>query len=88
MTVDTLEYAKKLEAAGVDRRQAEAHAEAMRDAVVPQLASKTDLDASAAQIKSDIDLLKADFVGRFTLLYWMMGANLGVSSAVLWRLLR
>ena len=31
MTVDTLSYAKKLEAAGVDRRQAEVHAKAARD---------------------------------------------------------
>ena len=31
MTIDTLEYAKRLEAAGVDRRQAEEHAKAARD---------------------------------------------------------
>ena len=42
MTIDTLEYVKKLEAAGIDRRQAEAHAEALRDATDP-LATKQDL---------------------------------------------
>jgi hypothetical protein len=31
MTIDTLEYMKKLEAAGVDRKQAEEHAKAARD---------------------------------------------------------
>ena len=31
MTIDTLEYAKRLEAAGVDRRQAEEHAKAARN---------------------------------------------------------
>ena len=31
MTIDTREYAKRLEAAGVDRRQAEEHAKAARD---------------------------------------------------------
>ena len=31
MTIDTLEYAKGLEAAGADRRQAEEHAKAARD---------------------------------------------------------
>lgn len=43
MTIDTLEYVKKLEAAGVDRRQAEAHAEALRAAASDQLATKHDL---------------------------------------------
>jgi uncharacterized membrane protein YdfJ with MMPL/SSD domain len=43
MTIDTLEYVKKLEAAGIDRRQAEAHAEALRDAATDQLATKADL---------------------------------------------
>jgi hypothetical protein len=88
MTVDTLEYVKKLEAAGVDQRQAEAHAEALRDAVVPQLVTKPDLDAAAAQLESDIDLLKTEVAGKFTLLYWMLGANIGISLGVLWRLLR
>ena len=44
MTIDTLGYVKRLEGAGLDRRMAEAHAEAMRDDVVPQLATKADLD--------------------------------------------
>ena len=43
MTIDTLDYVKKLEAAGIDRRQAEAHAEALRDAATDQLATKADL---------------------------------------------
>ena len=43
MTVDTLEYTKKLGAAGLNRRQAEAHAKALRDAATDQLATKADL---------------------------------------------
>ena len=43
MTIDTLAYAQTLEAAGVDRQKAEAHATAMRDHMLPQLATKTDL---------------------------------------------
>jgi hypothetical protein len=39
MAIDSLEYVKKLEAAGVDRRQAEAHAAAIRDTLAPQLAT-------------------------------------------------
>ena len=42
MTIDTLEYVKKLEAAGVDRKVAEAHAEAFRAAAEDELPTKTD----------------------------------------------
>jgi hypothetical protein len=44
VTIDTLEYVKKLQAAGVDRQQAEAHAEAIRDTLATQLATKADID--------------------------------------------
>jgi hypothetical protein len=54
MTLDTLEYMKRLEAAGVDRRQAEAHAQAVRDTVAPQLATKSDLDAAVAKLEAKI----------------------------------
>src|SRR5262249_33792594 len=43
MTIDTLEYVKKLEAAGVDRKAAEAHAEALRPAIGDELATKSDI---------------------------------------------
>ena len=43
MTIDTLGYVKKLEAAGVDRRLAEAHAEAMNEKVLPLLATRLDI---------------------------------------------
>ena len=44
--IDTLRITRKLETAGVDRRQAEAHAEALNEVVVTEyseLATKTDL---------------------------------------------
>ncbi len=44
MSIDTLGYVKRLEGAGMERKVAEAHAEALRDDVVPQLATKADLD--------------------------------------------
>ena len=44
MTIDTLGYVKRLEKAGMDRKIAEAHAEAIRDDVVPQLATNVDLE--------------------------------------------
>jgi hypothetical protein len=50
MTLDTLAYAKQLEAAGVDRDIAEAHAKAMVDHVIPQLATSADI----ALLRSDL----------------------------------
>lgn len=44
MTIDTLAYTKHLEQAGVERMQAEAFAEALHRFVLPDLATKTDLN--------------------------------------------
>ena len=73
MTVDTLEYTKKLEAAGVDRKQAEAHAQALRHAAESDLPSKADFIKLAA---------------RVDLLAWMIGANIAITLGVLWKVLR
>ena len=54
MTIDTLGYTKRLEAAGFNRQQAEAHAEALRDELVPQLATSTDLDKMASRIETAV----------------------------------
>ncbi len=55
---DTLAYARRLKAAGVDERQAEAHAEAVRDAVTEGVAAKADLDKGLAAVKADIARLE------------------------------
>ena len=44
-TIDTLSYVKRLEAAGVERKTAEAHAEAINAHIVPELATKADIEA-------------------------------------------
>jgi hypothetical protein len=61
MAIDTLDYVKRLEAVGIERRQAEAHAEALRDTVAPQLATKGDLDAAVARLEHKIDALGQRF---------------------------
>jgi hypothetical protein len=43
MALDTLAYAKHLENAGIERRQAEAHVEAINPYLLPDLATKADL---------------------------------------------
>ena len=77
MAIDTLGYAKRLEAAGVDRAQAEARAEAIRTVVEAGLATKVDLEAAFARLE-----------GKITPLQWMLGFNLAATVGVLWRLLR
>jgi hypothetical protein len=77
MTIDTLEFVKKLEAAGVDRKLAEALAEALRATVVQDLATKNDLQSEVQRLESKIQLLT-----------WMVGFNLAATMAVLWKLLR
>ena len=51
---DTLSYARRLKDAGVDDVQAEAHAEAVRDAITQGVATKADLDKGLAALKADI----------------------------------
>jgi len=59
MTIDTLEYVEKLEAAGVDRKAAEAQAEALRGAIEDELATKTDILRLEAGTKADFLRLEA-----------------------------
>ena len=59
---DTLATVRDLEAAGVERRQAEAHAEALRQAIGAdrgELATKADVAGLRAAAKADIADLRA-----------------------------
>jgi hypothetical protein len=53
---DSLGYAKRLRDGGVPQPQAEAHAEAARDFIMAELATKSDLLA----VKSDVLAVKSD----------------------------
>jgi hypothetical protein len=44
--LDTLAYTKHLEGAGVDRKLAEAHAEAMNKHILPDLVTKADVESA------------------------------------------
>ena len=57
MTIDTLDYVKKLEAAGIDRKVAEAHAQALRATVVQDLATKHDLQTEVQRLEAKFQLL-------------------------------
>lgn len=82
MTVDTLEYVKTLEAVGVDRRVAEAHAAAFGKALTDDYGTKSYLDTKLADVKAEIAAVKADILP----LKWMIGFNLAISAGVLLKL--
>ncbi|MEL4071691.1 hypothetical protein WKW50_16220 [Ochrobactrum sp. GPK 3] len=46
ITFDTLGYSKRLRSDGIDESHADAHAEAIRDYVMPELVTKSDLKAA------------------------------------------
>jgi len=70
ITFDTLKFVKKLEAAGVAPEQAEAFADAFRDAAgEAELATKRDIE----RMEAKIDRLDTRLAGEMTLIKWMMG---------------
>jgi hypothetical protein len=57
---DSLGYAKRLREGGVPQNQAEAHAEAARDFIMVELATKADLLATKQELRSSIDELRTE----------------------------
>jgi hypothetical protein len=94
---DTLAYVKHLEEAGIDRKQAEAHAEAMNQYLRPDLATKDDITTvrgeitalrsevatDIAALRSDIAALRSDMAQRESRLIGVIAAMLGVLFALL-----
>jgi hypothetical protein len=78
MTIDKLDYVRRLEAAGVERRQAEAHAEAMSDAI--DATRRLDRIDTAL---GNIDRRFAAVDSKLLLVQWMLGFNLVATVAVL-----
>ncbi len=77
---DTLGYAKRLRDAGISQGQAEAHAEAAREFVMGDLATKADLQAIRADLQAAMDTLSL----RLTLrLGAMLGAGLATLAAII-----
>ena len=68
---DTLAYARRLREAGVEAKQAEAHAEAART-VRSGLATKADLDSLETRFNARIAALRADIYRAL----WVQGAGL------------
>ena len=87
ITFDTLKFAKKLEAAGMNSREAEALAEAQNDAFgeminMSELATKKDLALSDSALRKDLAEMKYD------LLKWIIGLALAQFALIIGVLLR
>ena len=70
---DTLGYAKRLRTAGVSQEQAEAHAEAVRDFVMGELVTKSDLQAA-------MDTLSLRLTLRLGV---MLATGIGILAAII-----
>jgi hypothetical protein len=58
VATDTLAYVKTLEASGIDRKAAEAQAEALTKHVLPDLLTKADLTAAKAELEQAIERIE------------------------------
>ena len=77
---DTLGYAKRLRDAGISQGQAEAHAEAAREFVMGDLATKADLQAIRADLQAAMDTLSLRLTLRLGV---MLAASLATLAAII-----
>ena len=77
---DTLGYAKRLRDAGISQGQAEAHAEAAREFVMGELATKADLQAIRADLQAAMDTLSLRLTLRLGV---MLAAGLATLAAII-----
>ena len=89
--IDTLRYADRLKAAGVETRQAEAMSRALNDELAGGVATKQDLDRAVDELRGEIakvdakvDALSGSFEtqGRYVFLVLALIAALGLYNAV------
>jgi RecB family exonuclease len=80
---DTLRFARRLREAGFSEIQAEAMAEAFRDASTEALATKHDMELLRADLGARIDRVETKLTGELTLIKWMLGLII-VAEAVPW----
>ncbi|NGZ83643.1 hypothetical protein [Duganella aceris] len=86
--IDTLSYAKRLESAGVPAQQAEAHAMALSDVLMTQVASKSDLAALEERlmlfIKEQIAILRGELAAqKVDMLKLILASALGQTAAII-----
>jgi hypothetical protein len=83
-TFDSLGYAKGLRDGGVPQDQAEVHAEAARDFIMAELATKADLLATEQKLQTSIKTLEDTITLRLTVrLGGMLVVAIGALAAIL-----
>ena len=78
--IDTLRYADRLKAAGVETRQAEAMSRALNDELAGGVATKQDLDRAVDKLTGEI--ARVETQGRYVFLVLALIAALGLYNAV------
>ena len=73
--LDTLGYTRKLEAAGVPRDHAEAHAEAIHEYIMSTVATKDDVNAAVATLSANVASLRAEFYTELKTAVATLSAN-------------
>jgi hypothetical protein len=84
MTFDTLSYARRLRQAGVPEPQAEAMADATRELVMQDVASKSDIvgvKADIAGIKADLGALEQRLIASMETLSLRLTVRMGLMLA-------
>lgn len=95
-----LEYAKRLQDAGVQQHQAQVHAQALGEFMGHAVALKSDLLLLKTEILAKIDLLKSEIDtkiemlrgeiagirGEVNLLKWMVGGSIALNLAIIIKL--
>ncbi len=88
MTFDTLTFARRLKAAGFSEAQAEALADANRDLVVHELATKGDIAAVRGDMTAMEQRLQAGLEALGLRLTIRLGVMIGAAIAILGAILR
>jgi hypothetical protein len=84
VTLDTLAYTKHLEQAGVERHQAEAHAEALNRYLLPDLVTKADLLGLEQRMEHRMQAMEQRLLAAFeNRLHQVEIRMLGVVAAML-----
>jgi len=89
ITFDTLKFVKKLTESGIPQKQAEAQAEAFKEAHeenIDSLATKQDLLVTKQELKQDMQALRQDFTQSMAelktdLIKWTLSIVFTVSTA-------
>jgi hypothetical protein len=89
MSFDSLTFARRLKAAGFTEAQAEALADANREMVVHDTATKDDVASLKTELKADIAALEERLTLRLTVRFGvMLAATASLMTAIIGALIR